>query len=234
MQTPAEKPASKSAKKKEQSGEMDVREKKNYKLNAAVVQCIIDMTLNGSTANDTIKFLIAEYGIKVDIRTIYYHRRASRAKIMATMDEEISRARANIPELATLSGRLSGLQSTIEKERKKRRSSAMSLTAAYSAADMAMYHAEILRLRYRESLAKFPERRDDESERIMRELERRSHVMRDVTETEARIMKQAEDVFIASDPDKPIVVEGEVIENDVIDNPIPENPKGLGEDALIG
>lgn len=226
MKTPAEKPTPKPAKKsvKETPGEVVVKEKRNYKLNAAIIQLIIDLTLNGTTAEETVKFLWTEYGIKVDIRTIYYHRKASRSKITATIDEEISRARANCPELATLTGRLSGLQATIDKERRKRRSSALSLTAAYSAADMAMYHAETLRLRYRESMAKFPERRDDEHERILRELEKRSHIMRNVTQEVDNFSEVAGSDFLIEEP---TVIQGTVED-------VPGQEDMPGEDILTG
>lgn len=218
-------------------------EKKTHKLTPQHVQVIVDLALNGYTVEATRKYILDQYGISITAETVFYNRRREKEKMLQAISDEIALARANVPELATLTGRLAGLQAIIEKEKKKKRGSAYALTQAFATAASDMHHAQVLALRMRESLAKYPEHKEGESERVLQELERRSHLMRDVTERTERIYAAAEEEFVASNPDKPVVIEGEVVEDEE-GNP-PESPdsstdrpgggaEGLGEDVLQG
>lgn len=187
---------------------------------------IIDLALNGYTIKATRQYIHDEYGISITDQAVLYHRRQARERMAATIDEEIAAARANCPELATLSGRLVGLRDLIEREIRRKKSSTKALVEAYAAADSAIYHAEVLRLRYRESLAKFPDRRDNEAESLMQEIERRSHLMmRNVTNDPETIAK------LAGRDYRPDEAEAEIIPDP---EPEADDAAGISESVLMG
>lgn len=67
----------------------------------------------------------------------------------------------------------------------------MGMASIIGAANQAVHLAEMLRLRYREFEKKYPSGRADDFEKFARELERRSHFARDVTDNVAEMERIA-------------------------------------------
>jgi hypothetical protein len=148
---------------------------RGYKVSHAVIQSILDLTILGLSNTEIIQFLVEKHGISLHVNMLSYYRRKYKDKLLAAQEDQILAARANYPEGAMLSGRIGKLERACEREFKKKRMSGTTIAQLVQAENQAMYQAEMMRLRLRELAAKFPERKDDEKEQVLRELERRAH-----------------------------------------------------------
>lgn len=192
-------------------------DKQNNKLPPAAVQAIIDLTLQGLAMPVIQQYVVETFKVSISTQIISYYRRKHRDKMLASIEDDIAAARAMYPDSALLVGRLATLDAATKKEMKRKRSSGYAVAALVSAASQDMYKAESLRNRLQEFERRFPRATDDDKERIMRELERRSHVMRNVTE-EMVVAQEAikENLEIEDD----VVVRGEVVSASSMADPI--------------
>lgn len=192
-------------------------DKQTNKLPPAAVQAIIDLTLQGIAMPDIQQYVVETFKVSISTELISYYRRKYREKMLASIEEDIAAARAMYPDSALLVGRLATLDAATKKEMKRKRSSGYAVAALVSAAAQDMYRAEQVRARLREFDRRFPTAKSDDMERIARELERRSHVMRDVTESAKEMQEIVGGEYLE---EKSITAEAVSVEE-------------LGEDALI-
>lgn len=185
--------------------------KHNYKVSPAAARAIVDLTLQGATSREIIKFLKDQFGISLKENSITRYRRKYRQRMLAAWEDEIAAARAAYPDSALLVGRLGTLDKAIKIElKKKKKMNSIAVAELVGTADTAIYHAEMLRLRMSESERKYPSRADDAHEQVMRELERRSHVYRDVTERAEKARPLLKENM---DMDDEVVVQAEIIQD---------------------
>lgn len=202
------KTAPKPAKGKTETAIAKKEEKHNYKVNPAAVQAIIDLTLQGVAVATIREFILENFQLSISETTICDYRRKHRQKMLAAIEDDIAAARAMYPDSALLVGRLATLDAATKKEMRKKRASGYAIAALVGAAAQDVYKAEALRHRLQEFERRFPRSTDEDNERIMRELERRSHVLRNVTEEVEELGSLAKD---ALDIDEPIVAKAEVV-----------------------
>lgn len=189
-------------------------DKQNNKLSAGAIQAIIDLTLQGVAVATIREFILETFKVSISDTTVFDYRRKHRDKMLASIEDDIAAARAMYPDSALLVGRLATLDAATKKEMKRKRSSGYAVAALVSAAAQDMYKAESLRNRLQEFERRFPRATDDDKERIMRELERRSHVMRNVTE---EMVVAQESIKENLEIEEDVVVRGEVISSDQIE-----------------
>ena len=182
--------------------------KQTNKLPPAAVQAIIDLTLQGLAMPDIQQYVVETFKVSISIELISYYRRKHRDKMLAAIEEDIAAARAMYPDSALLVGRLATIDAATKKEMRKKRGSGYAIAALVSAAAQDVYKAEALRTRLQEFERRFPRATDDDKERIMRELERRSHVMRNVTEEMGGAQEAIRENLEIEDD---MVVRGEVV-----------------------
>jgi hypothetical protein len=208
--------------------------RETHKLEPEGVKYLIDLTLAGYSVAEIIKAIKDAYGVTITDQGVFYHRRVHRKSLMVGITEDIAAARAVYPEAALLVGRLGNLDKALKKEMAKKKVSGYAVAALVAEQTNAMHKAETLQLRLMEFEKRYPTGKDDEAERVLRELERRSHVLRNVTEEVETIQKIAGGDF---EPDA-IPVEAEVVQGGAEDPPAEKtlaaelDAEELGEDAL--
>lgn len=184
-------------------------DKQTNKLPPAAVQAIIDLTLQGLAMPDIQQYVVETFKVSISIELISYYRRKHRDKMLAAIEDDIAAARAMYPDSALLVGRLATIDAATKKEMRKKRGSGYAIAALVGAAAQDVYKAEALRHRLQEFERRFPRSTDEDNERIMRELERRSHVLRNVTEEATAIGEIAGDNL---DIEADAVVDAEVVQ----------------------
>jgi hypothetical protein len=194
----------------------------SYKLPRGALKAIIDLTLAGYKIDDIQLYLLETFGIKIHVQTIKYHRRRQRKKIQEAIEKDIEITRAMYPETALLVGRIRILQEVLEKELNKRRNSGHVIASLIEKADTAMYRAEMLRLRYKDIERKYPIKGDDQAEAILQELDRRSHIIRNVTHSADEIGELAgEEFLVHNGKNEQRLIRGDVCDNqdgDILEN----------------
>jgi hypothetical protein len=173
--------------------------KKTHKLTPAAVQAIISLTVAGLSNRDIIDYIKKTFGITIAESLLGYHRRKNAAKLLIETEEEIAAARANCPDSMFLAGRMRTIDILIKKEMKRRRPSLIGMASILGAANQAVHQAETLRLRYKEFEKKYPNGAANDFEMFARELERRSHFARDVTDNVAEMERVAGGDFASDD-----------------------------------
>lgn len=209
-----------------------VSKKHNYKVTPAAARAIIELTLQGVTVREIINHLKSKFGISVRQNCVTDYRRKYRHLIIAAWDDELASARAMYPDTSILVGRMGTLDKAIKNElSKKKKMNARSVAELVAAADAAIYHAEMLRLRTSESERKYPTRSDDAHERVMRELERRSHAYRNITKE----AEETKELFKKNmDLEEDIVAEAEVIPDEQEPAPPARKADVSDEEDMIG
>lgn len=204
-----------------------IQEKKTHKLTAAAIQSILDLTVAGLSIEAIIEYVKEAFGITIEEGVVFYHRRKNADKLMIKAEEEVAAARAMCPDSMFLAGRMRTIDTLIKKEMKRRRPSLMGMASILGAANQAVHQAETLRLRYKEFEKKYPAGKANDFEMFARELERRSHFARNVTEKVAEMEKVAGGDFVT----QPDTIEAVKVE--IMKEPEPAVPaKEPGEDAL--
>ena len=188
-----------------------IQDKKTHKLTPAAIQTIIDLTVAGYSIEAIIDYIKETFGITVAEGVVFYHRRKNSGKLLIEVEEEIAAARAMCPDSMFLSGRMRTIDALTKKEMKRRRPSLMGMASILGAANQAVHQAEMLRLRYKEFDKRYPKGKADDFERISRELERRSHFAKNVTDNIAEMERIAGGDF-ATEPEASGVIRAEVVQ----------------------
>ena len=203
--TPARKQAS-----KPQSNQAIVAprsEKKTHKLPPAGAQAIIDLTVAGLSVADIISQIKADYGVTISDRLVTYYRWTMRDALLISVEDEVKAARSKYPDAMFLVGRVGKAEEALRREFAKKRFSGMTVAALLAEERQNAMQVEVLRIRARESAAKYPEHVDGETECILQELERRSVLYRRVDAEAERFAQLAGPEF----QDNEIVARVEIV-----------------------
>lgn len=193
-------------------------EKQSHKIPKEALQAILDLTLAGYKPEEIQKFILENFSVSVHSSTIFYHRRTKREKLTTGIDAEIEMVRAMYPETATLIGRIRTLEESVKREMRKRKSSGYVIAELVGKADAAMYRAAMLKQRLREFERKYPQRKDDQAEAVLQEIEKRSHIIRDVTNSVDEFAQLAGSDFLNDPASDDRVIRGDVVsDSDAID-----------------
>lgn len=173
--------------------------KQTHKLTPAAIQSILDLTVAGLSNGAIIDYIKKTFGITIAESLLGYHRRKNAAKLLVKIEDEVAAARAICPDSMFLAGRMRTIDALIKKEMKRRRPSLMGMASILGAANQAVHQAEMLRLRYKEFEKRYPASKANDFEMFSRELERRSHFARDVTNNVSEMEMLAGGDFASDD-----------------------------------
>lgn len=176
-----------------------IRDKKTHKLTPAAVQVILDLTVAGLAIEAIIEYVKETFKVTISEDLVGYHRRKNAAKLLAAVEDDVAAARAMYPTSSLLVGRMGTIDALIKKEMKRRRPSLMGMASILGAANQAVHQAETLRLRYKEFAKKYPDGKANDFEMFARELERRSHFARNVTDNMVEMERIAGGDFASDD-----------------------------------
>ena len=206
------------------------RNQRTCKLTEAQVQLIIDMTIAGYTNAEILDELKHEHKVTVTEKTLCYHRRVRAAELNTTAEEQLKAAQARSPYMQ-LATRIAALGRAIDKESKKKNPSGYAIAMLAGQMDTAIKNVESLRLKHMEFEKRYAGGTDAQAQRVLEELERRSHMVKGTLDGVDQMLRIAGQDFMPGS--EPLEVVATVIHET---EPQPENTVGVGpalnEDAL--
>lgn len=215
------------------------RNQKSCKLTEPQVQLIIDMTIAGYTNDEILNELKNEHKVVVTEKTLSYHRRCRADELNTTAEAQLKAAQARSPYMQ-LATRIAALGRAIDKESKKKNPSGYAIAMLAGQMDTAIKNVENLRLKMMEFEKRYAGGTDAQAQRVLEELERRSHMVQGALDGVDTMLKIAGTDFMpGSEPVEvvaTVIHEQEPVANEVVPIPEPvtahEEPAGLNEDAL--
>lgn len=200
--------------------------KATHKMNDGHIQLIIDMTIAGYTNGEILAELKKEHGITISENTLCYHRRCRADDLSTTAEQQLKAAHARSPYMQ-LATRVATLAKAIDKEMKKKNPSGYAIAMLSGQIDTAIKNTESLRLKIAEFEKRYAGGTDEQAQRVLEELERRSHMVQGTLDGVDSMLKIAGPEFMPGS--EPVEVVATVIhEPEVPKEAMPE----LNEDAL--